>query len=45
MVMSSGNYSTKYIVPLIDARRDAVYGAMYSNNEAIIKDMYIILFA
>ena len=43
MVMSSGNYSTKYIVPLIDARRDAVYGAMYSNNEAIIKDMYITL--
>lgn len=41
MVMSSGNYSTKYIVPLIDARRDAVYGAMYSNNEVIIKDMYI----
>ena len=41
LVMSSGNYTTKYVVPLIDARRDAVYGAMYSNNEGIINDTYI----
>lgn len=41
LVMSSGNYTTKYVVPLIDARRDAVYGAMYSNNEVIINDTYI----
>lgn len=43
LVMSSGNYTTKYVVPLIDARRDAVYGAMYSNDNSIINDSYILL--
>lgn len=42
LVMSSGNYSTKYVVPLIDARRDAVYGAMYSNVDVMIDDSYIL---
>lgn len=43
-VMATNSFSTKYIVPLIDARRDAVYGAMYSSNlEPIIEDMYIPL--
>ena len=44
LVMSSGDYSTRFIVPLIDARRDAVYGAMYSSNlEPIIEDAYMPL--
>lgn len=43
LVMSSGNYTTKYVVPLIDARRDAVYGAMYSSDNSIINDSYILL--
>lgn len=42
LVMSSGDYSTKYVVPLIDARRDAVYGAMYSDNNLIINDSYVL---
>ena len=41
LVMASGNYSTKYVVPLIDARRDAVYGAMYLRADAIINDLYL----
>ncbi len=40
-VMSSGEYETKYVVPLIDARRDAVYGAMYSESKPILNDTYI----
>ena len=42
-VMSSFEYSTKYVVPLIDARRDAVYGAMYSDGKIILSDTYISL--
>lgn len=43
-VMSTHPSCTKYIVPLIDARRDAVYGAMYSNQlEPVIQDVYISL--
>lgn len=43
-VMATHSFATKYIVPLIDARRDAVYGAMYSNNlELVIDDVYIPL--
>lgn len=40
-VMSSGSSDTDYVVPLIDARRDAVYGAMYLNSKPIIEDIYI----
>lgn len=40
-VMTSGSLDTDYIVPLIDARRDAVYGAMYLNSKPIIEDTYI----
>ena len=41
-VMATHSFDTKYIVPLIDARRDAVYGAMYSSDlESIIEDKYI----
>lgn len=43
LIMASGSYSTKYIVPLIDARRDAVYGAMYSDEGVIINDSYVLL--
>lgn len=43
LVMSSGDYSTKYIVPLIDARRDAVYAAMYSDEGVTINDSYVLL--
>lgn len=43
-VMATHSFDTKYIVPLIDARRDAVYGAMYSNClEPVIEDTYIPL--
>lgn len=42
LVMSSGDYNTKYVVPLIDARRDAVYGAMYSDGNLVINDSYIL---
>lgn len=43
-IMASSFVSTKYIVPLIDARRDAVYGAIYSSDlEYIIADTYLPL--
>lgn len=43
-LMASHSFTTEYIVPLIDARRDAVYGAMYSAQfEPIIEDTYISL--
>lgn len=43
-VMATHSFNTKYIVPLIDARRDAVYGAMYSNGlSSVIDDVYIPL--
>lgn len=43
-VMSTHPFTTDYIVPLIDARRDAVYGAMYSNDlSTVIDDVYIPL--
>lgn len=41
-IMATHSCNTKYIVPLIDARRDAVYGAMYSNElNPIIEDKYV----
>lgn len=43
-IMATSSDSTKYIVPLIDARRDAVYGAMYSNDlKVVIADTYMHL--
>ena len=43
-VMSSTNTSKKYIAPLIDARRDYVFAALYDNNlNSVIKDSYILL--
>lgn len=41
-VMATTPFSTKYIVPLIDARRDAVYAAMYDDGlNSVIEDAYI----
>lgn len=43
-IMGTHNFNTKYIVPLIDARRDAVYGAMYSSElNSVIDDIYLPL--
>lgn len=43
-IMATSSFTTKYVVPLIDARRDAVYGAMYSDMlESVIEDTYIQL--
>jgi len=43
-LMATSEVDTKYIVPLIDARRDAVYGAMYSSDlESVVSDKYIPL--
>ena len=43
-IMATHTFNTKYIVPLIDARRDAVYGAMYDSNlEPVISDQYMPL--
>lgn len=43
-VMATHKLDTKYVVPLIDARRDAVYGAMYSSElEPFINDIYLPL--
>lgn len=43
-IMATTPTSTEYIVPLIDARRDAVYAAMYSSNSnTVITDRYISL--
>jgi len=43
-VMATHASNTKYIVPLIDARRDAVYGAMYSSElDSVIEDVYLPL--
>lgn len=43
-IMATHPCETKYIVPLIDARRDAVYGGMYTNDlEPVIGDTYILL--
>lgn len=40
-IMATHTFNTKYVVPIIDARRDTVYGAMYSNIlEPVIEDMY-----
>ena len=41
-LLASGNYEKKYIVPMIDARRDYVYAGIYDNNGNIVyKDSYI----
>ena len=43
-LMASTNTDKKYIAPLIDARRDYVFAALYDNNlNAVIKDSYILL--
>ena len=41
-VMATTEVNTDYIVPLIDARRDCFYAAMYDKNgNSIIDDIYI----
>lgn len=43
-IMATGEYKTKYIVPLIDARRGFVYSGIYNQNlESVIEDNYISL--
>lgn len=43
-VLASTHCNTKYIVPMIDARREAVYAGIYDNNLNIISpDCYITL--
>ena len=43
-LMSSTNTDKKYIAPLIDARRDYVFAALYDNNlNPVISDSYILL--
>ena len=43
-IMATTPISTKYIVSLIDARRDAVYAAMYRGSlSTVITDRYISL--
>lgn len=42
-VMISGYKDDKLLVPYIDARRNAVFGAVYDNNlNPILKDQYIL---
>lgn len=42
--MASTQFTTDYIVPMIDARRQAVYGGIYDQNlEPIIPDQYILI--
>lgn len=44
VMATSSSVKTKYVVPLIDARRDAVYGGMYTSElESVIDDAYIPL--
>lgn len=41
-LMATTNTSTTYIVPMIDARREAIYGAIYDRNgNIILKEQYI----
>ena len=41
-LMSSGNYNSDYILPLMDARRDNVFGALYDRNlNPVIEDSFI----
>lgn len=43
-VLASTKVNTKYIVPMIDARRECVYAGVYDNNlNSIVKDSYISL--
>src|SRR5574344_2582801 len=43
-MLSATDFNTEYIVPLIDARRNFVYGAVYDKNlDIIIKDSHILL--
>ena len=42
--MASTETNKKYIVPLIDARRECVFGGVYDNKlNSVIKDSYILL--
>lgn len=41
-LLSSGDYDKKYIIPMIDARRNYVYAGIYDNNgNNVYKDSYI----
>jgi len=40
-VIATTKVETKYLVPLIDARRDHFYAGMYCNGENVIPDCYI----
>ncbi len=41
-LLSTTSVDTKYVIPMIDARRGFVYGAVYDNNLNVIKsDSYI----
>lgn len=43
-LLASTKVDTKYIVPMIDARRDAVYAAIYDNElNIVLEDTYISL--
>lgn len=43
-VIASTNCSTKYIVPMIDARRDCVFAGIYDNDlNVVMEDKYISL--
>lgn len=43
-MLSATDFNTEYIVPLIDARRNFVYGAVYDKNlDTVIKDSHILL--
>lgn len=40
-LLATADIKTKYIVPLIDARRDYFYAGIYSENKIIMEDAYI----
>ncbi|MBP3920961.1 MAG: tRNA (adenosine(37)-N6)-threonylcarbamoyltransferase complex dimerization subunit type 1 TsaB [Bacilli bacterium] len=43
-VLASTNINTKFVIPLIDARREYVYTGMYDNDlNNVIDDKYILL--
>lgn len=41
-LLASGDYDKKYIIPMIDARRNCVYAGIYDNNgNNVYRDSYI----
>lgn len=40
--LATTKVATKYIVPLIDARRGYVYAGIYQDGKSILKDQYIL---